>query len=169
MKKIISLFFIIISINNAFSKVYKLDKDEFLKAYDRGKVNFEIMPIARYVVLGTLMHINKSKDTTQFPNELVIQMEEQIKKDWETQFRYYKEEFTNVRYLDYGEWRYFVSFDYATTRKCTLRIEKIDPECGNPICSNTKDPLSHPNADRDGQIIPDSYCEKIYGVKLDKK
>ena len=165
MKYLVALL-ILLNMNIAYSKAYKLDKDEFLKAYDKGKVSFEIMPVTRYIVIATLMYINKTEDSSQFPNELVLQMEDSLKKDWESKYRYYKPEFTNVRYLDYGEWRYYISFDYATTRKCTFRVEKIDPECGNPICGKTKDPFSHPNADKDGQIIDDSYCEKIYGVKL---
>ena len=126
------------------------------------------MPITRYIVLATLMTINKTKDTSQFPNGVVLKMEEALKADWASKYIHYNDEFTNVRYLDYGEWRYYITFDYATTRKCTFRVEKIDPNCGNPICEATEDPFSHPNADKDGQIIDDNYCEKIYGVKLKK-
>jgi hypothetical protein len=69
-----------------------------------------------------------------------------------------------------GYYKYSITFDFATTRKCTLRIDRIDPKCGNPICDyGTKDPRTSANVDIAGQIIPDSYCEKIYGIKIKKE
>lgn len=79
---------------------------------------------------------------------------------------YFQPEMANVRYFQDSSWRYSVTFDFATTKKCTLRVEKLDASCGNPICSANVDPSKSPNVDINGTVIPDSYCEKVYGIKI---
>ena len=149
----------------------RLSSKEFLKAYDKGKVNFEIFPFTRNLALGYLMSINKNPDPSKYPNALLIEAEKALLKDYEARYKFFNKEMLNVRYLDYGEYRYYISFDFYSDRKCKLRVEKIDFDCGNPVCDTKKfesyEELSkHPNADPNGTVIDDKYCEKIYNIKI---
>jgi len=168
MKKLaIFISSLLISINS-FAGVNKISAEEFTSLYDKGKLTFEIMPIGRNLALAILMNINKSTDKGSIPNPLLIQIEKELVKDYQSKYIYFDPEFFNIRYIEDGPWRYSVSFDYATDKKCKLRVEKIDPKCGNPVCEAVENPQNHPNVDINGTVIEDKYCEKIYNVKLKK-
>lgn len=164
-------YFIILFISFQVMAQEKLSSKEFLKAYDKGKVNFEIFPLARNLALGHLMSINQNPDPSKYPNAILIEAEKALLKDYEARYKFFNKEMLNVRYLDYNGYRYFISFDFYGDRKCKYRVEKIDFDCGNPVCNTKKfdsyEELSkHPNADPNGTIINDKYCEKIYNIKI---
>lgn len=173
MKRIISILIILTFSFLAYGKVLKLSKNEFLKLYDNGKIQFDIMPTIQNEINQKLNLINNSKGK-QLPLEVLLQIEKEMIKDYEAQYSYFQKEMAYTRYIDDGPWRYFISFDYATTRKCTFRVSKINPECGNVLCFNDiknkdfdKESFKkNPDIDHDGVIIDDKYCEKIYGIKI---
>jgi hypothetical protein len=171
--KILTLLILLIS-NNSFSQVHKVGKDEFLKKIDQNKITFSILPAAREIGIATLMKISQLETTESIDEKSIKVIENAIIQDNVAKFAYFQPEMMNVRYFQDGPWRYSITFDFHTTRKCTFRVEKIDFTCGNPCCNpKLEDPRQCANADIEGKIIPDSYCEKIYGIKikssLDKK
>jgi hypothetical protein len=166
MRKIILIFLINLVSITSYSAPHKLTAKEFTDLYDQGKISFEVMPIGRNLALALMMKINNETDRSKIPHPLLLQIEKELINDYKSKYIYFREDFFNVRYLDDGVWRYSVSFDFATDRKCKLRVERIDPKCGNPVCEGIEDPSSHKNVDISGTVINDSYCEKIYGVKL---
>lgn len=166
MKKILLMLLFISLSFNLYSAPHKLNAKEFTEFYDQGKISFEIMPIGRNLALALMMKINNETDRSKIPHPLLLQIEKELINDYKSKYIYFNEEFFNIRYLDDGPWRYSVSFDFATDRKCKLRVERIDPKCGNPVCEGIEDPSNHKNVDISGTIIEDKYCEQIYGVKL---
>ena len=149
----------------------RLSKDEFLKLYDKGKIKFDIMPLGKQLVQAQLMKISKisKADAGKIDLSMLTAIEKELVQMFKATYTYFNPEMLNVRYVDDGVWRYSVSFDFATTRKCILRIDKLNMACGNPICS-TEDvnPEKHPNVDYQGVVIDDKYCEKAYNIKLKK-
>ena len=167
MKKIILLLLFIFS--TAYAENPKLSKDEFLKAYDKGKIRFEIMPLGKQLVQAQLMKISKMSqaDAGKIDLSMLTSIENELIKMFKATYSYFNPEMLNVRYIDDGVWRYSVAFDYATSRKCILRVDKLNMECGNPICSyDDVNPEKHPNVDFGGTVIEDKYCEKIYNIKI---
>lgn len=149
------------------SQVLKLTKNEFLKKIDQGKIQFQIIPVAREIGIATLMKISELTTPPELSETDIRKIEQAIIKDNAMKYSYFQAEMFNVRYMQDGPWRYSITFDFATTRQCTLRVEKVDFTCGNPCCSTTvTDPRLCTNADINGEKIPDSYCEKIYGIKI---
>lgn len=150
----------------------KISSAEFIKKLDRGSIQFDIMPYARILVKSQLMGMMKTSDPEKIIGESGIrQLEQEYVKGEQAKYRFFNPEMLNVRYIDDGEWRYMVTFDYASSRRCILRTEKLDSKCGNPVCGTPSSPeelAKHPNVDINGVVIADKYCEQIYNVKIPK-
>jgi hypothetical protein len=151
----------------------KLSKDFILRKIDGNRLNFDVENGAREIVVATIMGISEIQDPTllnQIGEAKLLKAEQMLIDDFKQKYYFFDPQMLNVRYFRDGYYKYSITFDFATTRKCTLRIERIDPKCGNPICDySIKDPRKSANVDINGQIIPDSYCEKIYSIKIKKE
>lgn len=171
MKTLITLFLILTALSSFADD--KLSKDFILRKIDGNRLSFDIENGAREIVVANIMGISAVKDPALLSaiGEAKLQQAEQmIVDDFKQKFYFFDPQMLNVRVFRDGYYKYSITFDFATTRKCTLRIDRIDPKCGNPICDySVKDPRTSGNVDMVGQIIPDSYCEKIYGIKIKKE
>lgn len=168
-KLMLSLLLLVSFNSGAASK--KLSPDEFLKLIDRGKISFQVAPpYSRQVAIAVMMGIDPSiKDVRQIPESMLHGMAKSIEKNYQETLSYFHPEMLNIRYVDDKPYRYSITFDFLTTRKCTLRVDKLDMSCGNPICDDeAKDPSSYPGVDLVGTVIDDKYCEQVYGIKIDK-
>lgn len=167
MKKILLTIISLSILTNAFSASDKLTAKEIMAKIDSGRISWEIEPAVRTLAIATLMKIGEIKEPRQLSEKLIAGTEQALIKQFQAQYIYFQPAMANVRYIQDGAWRYSVTFDFHTTRKCTFRAEKIDHSCGNPVCSSSvADPSQHKNVDINGTIIPDTYCEKIYSIKI---
>ena len=171
MMRILKILFLIIFSVSIFAQNPRLSKDEFLKMYDKGKIKFDVMPLGKQLVQAQLMKISKisKADSDKIELSMLTAIEKELIQMFKATYSYFQPEMMNVRYIDDGVWRYSISFDFATTRKCILRVDKLNMECGNPICSSEEtDPTKHSNVDYKGVVIDEKYCEKAYNIKIKK-
>jgi hypothetical protein len=167
MKQLFLLTFLFGAILNSASAGDKITAKDIMSKIDAGRISWEIEPAVRTLAIATLMKIGEIKEPRQLSEKLIAGTEQALVKQFQAQYIYFQPAMANVRYIQDGAWRYSVTFDFHTTRKCTFRAEKIDHSCGNPICNpNVENPSQHQNIDKDGTIIPDSYCEKLYNLKI---
>ena len=156
-----------ISTAPSFAAADKLTAKDIMGKIDSGRISWDIEPSIKTLAIATLMKIGEIKDPRNLSERLIAGTEQALVKQFQSQYVYFQPAMGNVRYIQDGSWRYSITFDFATSRRCTLRTEKIDHACGNPVCNSAvSDPSKHPNVDLLGTIIPDSYCEKIYNIKL---
>jgi hypothetical protein len=169
MKKIIALIIIISSFNVLSAE--KISKDDFLKLYDKNKIKFEIMPLMKQIIQGQIMKISELSmdDVGKVDLATLSQIESKMLKEYERSYRFFKPEMLNVRYIDDSGYRYSFFFEFNSSRKCKFRADTLDMSCGNPVCSADTNPANNSNADMMGTIIPDSYCEKAYNIKINNK
>lgn len=148
----------------------KLTKDEFLKLYDKGRIQFEIMPMMKQTIQAQLMQISKMTpgDSGKVDLAVLTGIEKEMIKEFQRQYKYFDPEMLNLRYVDDNGYRYSFFFEFNSTRMCKFRADKLDMSCGNPVCSENVDPAKSPNVDMAGTVIPDSYCEKAYRIKIIK-
>lgn len=166
-------FLLMLNSFNLYASGDKLTKEFIMKKIDQNSIKFDITNGAREIAIATLMGISNITD----PKELAVLGEARLQKadqmiieDFKQKYYFFDPEMLNLRSIRDGYYRYSITFDFSTTRSCVLRVDKIDMKCGNPICNyNEKDPRKVSNVDMVGQVIPDSYCEKIYGIKIKKQ
>lgn len=145
----------------------KMTAKDIMAKIDSGKISWDIEPAVRTLAIATLMKIGKLDSPRVLSEGLISGAEQALIKQFQSQYIYFQPAMANARYIQDGALRYSVTFDFHTTRRCTFRAEKIDHSCGNPVCNrDIADPTIHPNVDKLGTIIPDSYCEKIYNIKI---
>lgn len=165
MNKLFVLIFLITLTAQAATE--KMTATAMMGKIDTGNISFEIEPAVRRLAIATLMKIGDIKDPRQLSEKLVMGTEQSIVRQFQQQYIYFQPAMANVKYIQDTSWRYSITFDFMTTRKCTFRAERIDSACGNPVCSYSEEDISkHPNVDVKGTIIPDKYCEKIYSIKI---
>lgn len=159
--------------NTSFAE--KLSKSEVLKLIDKGRMSFEIRNMAKEEVVGRLMCMNGIEDKNllyKMGSAKLQQMEKVIIQSYQMLYKYFDPEMLNVRYLDYSGHRYFVIFDFARTRKCKLYIEELDPNCMDISCNRCESREQVlKRADREskeGYLIDEKYCEKVYNIKFKK-
>ena len=167
-KTIIAIIMLISTIGFAADKI---SPEILLKRIDTGRLTMDINPVGRNLILAHLMKMGQTNDSEGISKTLgstkLLAMEAEQNKMFASLYYFFDPEMMNVRYYQEDNYRYYITFDFATTRKCTLRIEKIDPKCGNSICDESiTDPRKSANVDINGKIIADSYCEKLYGIKI---
>lgn len=153
----------------------KLSKSEVLKLMDKGRMSFEIKNMAKEEVVGRLMCMNGIEDKSllyKMGSAKLQQMEKVIVQSYQMLYKYFDPEMLNVRYLDYSGYRYFIIFDFAKTRQCKLYIEELDPNCMDISCnrceSREKVLKRAERESKEGFVISDQYCEKVYNIKLKK-
>lgn len=163
--------FLLLSLStSAFSQSSKITKDEFLNLYDKGKIQFEIMPLMKQIIQAQLMQISQMTmaDASKVDMAILTGLEKEMIKEFTRQYKFFDPEMLNLRYVDDAGYRYSFFFEFNSSRKCKFRADKLDMSCGNPICSTNVDPAKSPNVDMEGTVIPDSYCEKAYRIKIPK-
>ena len=160
------LLLLSISLSVMSADRYKLSPKEFLSKVDSNKITFKTMDTLNLMAKATLVNIFKFKSHKQVPVRMMVQYENIYRKNYQRQFTNYKDDYMHLRYIDSTGYRYSIAYDFATSKKCTLRISKIDSNCGNIICNpsveNAKD---HPNVDYKGTSIDMKYCKKLYDMR----
>lgn len=166
--------FIFLLTFNVFAKE-KISVDKFLKMIDNNEITFDIEPLGRsiaYIQLGSIYQLEndgKEMNLSDIPEKVISDIEAILIEDFKSKYVYFDPKFLNVRYIVDKPYKYSVVFDFYNTKKCSFRVDTIDPKCGNPICDkNLKSLDEAKNLDLKGTDIPDKYCEKLYNVNLKK-
>ena len=142
---------------------YTLTKDEFLSQMDKNNITFKHMDVLNQTAKATVMTVFKIRDEKRVPNKMVLKYEDIFRKNMQREHSEYNDDLMMIRYVDYAGKRYMISYDFATTKKCTLRISKLDSKCGNVVCGGDPKRMNeHPNVDYMGTEVPMKYCKKIY-------
>ena len=148
MKKFLSIILILVSVQG-YADELALSKDEILSRLDQN-----LLSLNKAFVLPQSDVSRKDGKKIAIPKDLLIA---QLLKKNPT----LKEEYLYYSYFRTNQWQYTIFYEWYN-RKCVLRTEKFKKSPDGSITIEVTKLMM------DGESIPIKYCEKVYGLKINK-